>query len=25
MMFIFAFLNAIYLNKYVTKEAGKSG
>jgi len=25
MMFIFAFLNAIYLNKYVAKEAGKSG
>jgi len=25
MMFVFAFLNAIYLNKYVTKEAGKSG
>jgi len=25
MMFIFAILNAIYLNKYVTKEAGKSG
>jgi hypothetical protein len=25
MMFVFAFLNAIYLNKYVTKEAGKTG
>ena len=25
MMFIFAILNAIYLNKYVIKEAGKSG
>ena len=25
MMFIFAIVNAIYLNKYVTKEAGKSG